>query len=276
MPPKNRSAQINGLNIAYWDEGHGLPLVFIHGNSLSKQIFTPQLDSSLVQRYRLVAIDLPGHGESSHLTADGTYTIELFTSIIAGCWQSLKCQGGILIGHSLGGHLIIQSVPIIERGLGGMMIFGTPPLSLPPRMAEAFLPNPALTLAFQEEVSQQEMEQRDQACFSTAIGKPPAFFQDDFRRTDPKLRGHLGCCLNTLAFRDETEIIKTLHCPIAILHGQADALCNMRYLQGLDTPSLWQGMIHAIEDASHTPQWENPLMFNQLVDDFAQTILTLR
>lgn len=273
MPPQKRSVHLNGLDIAYWDEGQGLPLVFIHGNSLSKQIFTRQFDSPLLGRHRLVALDLPGHGESSHLPADGTYTIELFTSIIAGCWQGLACQGGILIGHSLGGHLAIQTVPALQE-MAGLMIFGTPPLSLPPRMAAAFLPNPAMALAFQEEVSPAELERRDQACFSTGGVGPPVFFQDDFRRTDPKLRAHLGRCLGALAFRDETEILRTLKCPLALLHGQADALCNKHYLEGLTIPYLWQGVIQVMAEASHTPQWEQPLLFNQLLEDFAQTIST--
>jgi len=275
MPPKKRTANINGLDIAYWDEGQGLPLVFIHGNSMSKQIFAPQFDSPLTEKYRLIAIDLPGHGESSRLPSEGTYTVELFTSVIIGCWQRLECRGGILIGHSLGGHLILQSAPALGGEMGGMMIFGTPPLSLPPRMEEAFLPNPApLALAFREEVSQQELDLRDQACFSTAKGKPPAFFQDEYKRTDPKLRVHLARCVGALAFHDETEIIKTLTCPLAILHGQADALINKQYLENLTIPSLWQGVIHVLAEASHTPQWETPVLFNQLVDDFAQTIST--
>lgn len=273
MPPKKRSTHINGLDIAYWDEGQGLPLVFIHGNSMSKQIFAPQFTSSLAERYRLVAIDLPGHGESSRLPVDGTYTVELFTSIISGCWQGLKCQGGILLGHSLGGHLILQAVPAIDGKIGGIMIFGTPPLSLPPRMEEAFLPNPApLALGFHEEVSQAELDLRDRACFSTAAGKPPAFFQEEYIHTDPKMRRHLARCVEALAFHDETEIIRTLQCPLAILHGHADALCSQRYLEGLTVPSLWQGQIHVIAEASHTPQWESPRQFNQLVDDFAKDI----
>jgi pimeloyl-ACP methyl ester carboxylesterase len=272
MPPKERCARIAGIDIAYWDEGSGLPLVFIHGNSLSKRSYSRQFDSPLAREYRLLALDLPGQGGSSHLPAGGTYTVDLFTSIINGCWEGLGCRGGILIGHSLGGHLILQSVPAI-RELSGIMIFGTPPLSLPPRMEEAFLPNPApLAFGFQEEVNQAELDQRDRACFSTAECKAPVFFQDDFRRADKKLRGDLARCVGALAFRDETEVIAALKCPLAILHGEADALCNKRYMEGLTIPTLWQGRIHVIEDASHTPQWEQPRRFNQLLADFAQSI----
>jgi len=38
-------------------------ILFIHGNSTSKKIFQKQLTSSLFDQ-RLIAVDLPGHGES--------------------------------------------------------------------------------------------------------------------------------------------------------------------------------------------------------------------
>lgn len=271
MPPKSRTISIHGLDIAYWDEGHGLPLVFIHGNSLSKRVFTRQFDNQLAERYRLLAIDLPGHGESSNLPTGKSYTVELYTSVIADCWEGLQCRGGILIGYSLGGHLCLQSAAA-TRGLGGVVIFGTPPLGRPPRMEEAFLPNPAFALGFQEEVSQAELELRDQACFSPATCPAPPFFQEDFRRADPRLRTDLARCVEDLAYGDETEILQALSCPLAILHGEADALCNGRYLEGLAIPTLWRGRVQTLVGASHTPQWEQPRLFNRLVDEFARSI----
>jgi pimeloyl-ACP methyl ester carboxylesterase len=273
MSPKKHSVKIGDFDIAYWDEGEGLPLVFIHGNSSSKQIFSLQFASPLVEGYRLIAIDLPGHGDSSHLPNNEVYTIELYTRIIARFWDKLECQGGILIGHSLGGHLIIQSVPV-TLNIGGIMIFGTPPLSLPPRIEEAFMPNPSLAIAFQEKVSQAELTQWSHACFSTTKGSPPSFFQKDFYRTDQKVRVHLANCLADRSFRDETDIIRRLNCPISILNGQTDSLCNKCYIERLAIPSLWQGKIHPIADASHTPQWEQPHLFNNLVDGFARSIST--
>jgi pimeloyl-ACP methyl ester carboxylesterase len=42
-----------------------LPVLLIHGNSLSREVFRKQLGGALSRKYRLVAFDLPGHGESS-------------------------------------------------------------------------------------------------------------------------------------------------------------------------------------------------------------------
>src|SRR4051812_34476106 len=44
--------------------GSGTPLLLIHGNSSSRQVFARQFQSDLAARCRLIAFDLPGHGQS--------------------------------------------------------------------------------------------------------------------------------------------------------------------------------------------------------------------
>jgi pimeloyl-ACP methyl ester carboxylesterase len=39
-----------------------VPVLLIHGNSLSREVFRKQLGGALARKYRLVAFDLPGHG----------------------------------------------------------------------------------------------------------------------------------------------------------------------------------------------------------------------
>ena len=52
-----------------------LPVLLIHGNSLSREVFRKQLGGALSRKYRLFAFDLPGHGDSSDaLKACHTYT----------------------------------------------------------------------------------------------------------------------------------------------------------------------------------------------------------
>jgi pimeloyl-ACP methyl ester carboxylesterase len=54
-------------SLAAEEIGHGeIPLVMIRGNSYSRGVFRHQLHSSLSANHRLIAFDLPGHGESSN------------------------------------------------------------------------------------------------------------------------------------------------------------------------------------------------------------------
>jgi|SRR5690349_13822097 pimeloyl-ACP methyl ester carboxylesterase len=58
--------QIGGQTIAgYQSQGTGRPILLVHGNSSSSRIWQKQLQGPLGSKYRLIAIDLPGHGASS-------------------------------------------------------------------------------------------------------------------------------------------------------------------------------------------------------------------
>ena len=63
-------------SIVVEEAGDGdLPVLLIHGNSLSREVFRKQLGGVLSRKYRLVAFDLPGHGQSGDaLDPSHTYT----------------------------------------------------------------------------------------------------------------------------------------------------------------------------------------------------------
>lgn len=53
--------------LAVEERGEGkVSLLLIHGNSSCRGVFRHQLESSLTEKYRLIAFDLPGHGESTN------------------------------------------------------------------------------------------------------------------------------------------------------------------------------------------------------------------
>ncbi len=52
-----------GIKIQYQDTGQGRPLVFVHGWAMSGVVW--RFQSELADRYRLITMDLRGHGQSS-------------------------------------------------------------------------------------------------------------------------------------------------------------------------------------------------------------------
>ena len=55
--------------------GKGPAAVLIHGNSSSSRVFSRQLDGPLGERFRLVAVDLPGHGASDDAKDRSAYSL---------------------------------------------------------------------------------------------------------------------------------------------------------------------------------------------------------
>ena len=46
--------------------GDGFPLLLLHGAGASKDVFAHQFDSGIAGPFRVIAMDLPGHGDSSN------------------------------------------------------------------------------------------------------------------------------------------------------------------------------------------------------------------
>ena len=70
---KTRTIQVNSQSITVHEsEGRGCAIVLVHGNSSSGLTFRQQLDSPLGNDHRMVAIDLPGHGDSNRALDPGS------------------------------------------------------------------------------------------------------------------------------------------------------------------------------------------------------------
>src|SRR4051812_21388467 len=63
--------------------GKGMPVLLIHGSGSSKDVFAKQMESPLADIYRMIAIDLPGHGASSNpADAAATYTVTGLADVV--------------------------------------------------------------------------------------------------------------------------------------------------------------------------------------------------
>lgn len=101
--PDSRFTHANGINLHYLDwRGSGPTLICLHG--LSSQAHTwDQLAEALIPQYRVIAIDLRGHGDSEkpptgYATAD-------FAADLEGFAGRLGISRFILLGHSLGARI---------------------------------------------------------------------------------------------------------------------------------------------------------------------------
>lgn len=260
--------QVAGQSIAvYQSRGTGPAALLVHGNSSSSRSFQHQLEGPLGERFRLVAMDLPGHGESPPASdPPATYTLPGYAKIMVGVAEQMGLANGVFVGWSLGGHIVLEASDQLPNA-AGRVIFGTPPVGFPPAMAEAFLPHPAMTVAFHPSPTDEEM-----AAYVAAFFKPgaavPDFCYADIRRTDGQARAVLGGSIGPGGYRDEVEIVANLTAPLAILHGEHEQLVSLAYIQGLTIPTLWRGAVQVIADAGHAPHWEQPDQFNALLEAF--------
>lgn len=97
--------RIPGFEVAYLDSGgDGEPLLLVHGFGADKDNFT-RVARHLTASYRVIAIDLPGFGESS-TPGDQRYGIREQTARLGQIMDALKLRSAHLGGSSMGGWII--------------------------------------------------------------------------------------------------------------------------------------------------------------------------
>lgn len=103
---------------------NGRPILFIHGFSQSRLTWRQQFNSELSNKFRLVALDLRGHGlsEKSH---DAYGDSKLWASDIQAVITTLRLERPILSGWSYGGAIISDYVRVYgDAQLGGIHFVG--------------------------------------------------------------------------------------------------------------------------------------------------------
>ena len=255
---------------AFESAGKGRPIVLVHGNSSSSKVWKKQLEGRLGGKYRLIAIDLPGHGDSApapHPEKD--YSAPGYSACIAGIARQLDLKDAVFVGWSLRGHALLEAASALPMA-AGLVIFGTPPIGKGPEGFAGFkgLSNVAFTPA----PSEAEIETWMESAFAPKFSPIPAFFDADFHKTDGAARGCLGASAQAGLFQDETAIVRDLKIPLAILQGAEEQIVDLDYLRRLTAPTLWRQEVQVIANAGHTPQWEQPQAFQELLDAFASSI----
>src|SRR3954468_1398381 len=102
-PNDNRSLRVR-------DEGDGKksPLVCVHGAGSSSVVWMDVVRRLSPQR-RVVALDLPGHGQSDRWHAPDAVTIAMYRDAVGTVCAQLKIERAILMGHSMGALVALDA-----------------------------------------------------------------------------------------------------------------------------------------------------------------------
>ena len=109
--------EVDGVRLAYDDEGSGPALLCLHSIAHGARDFAP-LRERLRERCRVIALDWPGHGRSAddHQPASAARYVELLDGFVA----ALGLRGVVLLGNSIGGSAALRYAsrhPELVRGL---------------------------------------------------------------------------------------------------------------------------------------------------------------
>src|SRR4051812_3151303 len=247
--------------------GSGLPIVFIHGNSSCKEAFRKQYESPLGEQYRMIAMDLPGHGASSNaIDPARTYSMTGYAAVVSEVLDRLRVDRAVVVGWSLGGHIALEMMKSWP-GVVGIMITGAPPVRRDMEAITAgFQPSPALFLAGKNEFTADDYKAFGELTLGKLVGNPE--LQAALLRTDGRARQMMFESLMAGQASDQRDIAETASAPIAVVNGEKDPLVNLAYIGGLSYRTLWDEHCFILRELAHVPFLEAPDVFNRLLARF--------
>jgi pimeloyl-ACP methyl ester carboxylesterase len=100
-----KTAMLDGRRVFYESSGQGArTLVLVHGWTCDHSFWAAQVPA-FSQKYRVIAIDLPGHGRSE---AADSYPMSLFARAIDAVLRQEGIPKATLMGHSMGGAVLLE------------------------------------------------------------------------------------------------------------------------------------------------------------------------
>ncbi|NGO55852.1 alpha/beta fold hydrolase [Allomesorhizobium camelthorni] len=251
--------------------GRSLPIVMLHGSGSARQVFAKQLSGPLAEIHRMIAIDLPGHGESGDaLDPSSAYTISGLAAAVGDVLDELGIGRAIVYGWSLGGHVAIELMGS-HPAVAGLMLTGTPPVARGPLGSlRGFHTHWDLLLASKRNYSERDVERFAKLCFGDS-GDPA--FLDMIRRADGRVRTNVFRSMMLGAGADQKRAVENADVPVAMVNGADDPFVRLGYIAGLSYRTLWDGRCHIIAGAGHAPFSTAAEIFNPLLFRFVRHVM---
>ncbi|TMJ17430.1 MAG: alpha/beta hydrolase [Alphaproteobacteria bacterium] len=257
----------DGATIAYRDEGAGVPLVLLHGLMAHGGFFREQ--QALAADFRLITIDLRGHGESHGAPAP---TVERIAADVAGLAEALDLEGAIGIGWSLGATVLwhVLSGPAAARFAGAVVIDMTARVRNDSRWDLGLSPEAcdARSLAIRDDYESFAFS-AGQAIFAQPVAagrrQLATWVSEEFARNDA---GAMAAVWESLVVQDVRALLASIRHPTLIVHGAHSSLYGDGTADHL-VAALPQARAVRFERSGHAPHLEEPDLFNDTLKEFA-------
>lgn len=248
--------KVDGKEIYYhrgiFDGSSESVLLFIHGAGGTSEVWLNQL--SQIKDYPLLALDLPGHGNSGGNAAD---TIEVYSELVHEFVQTLGFQSVILAGHSMGGGIVLECALAHPKWLKGIVLADTGSRlrvkkETLEQLAQGIHPIEIIPYLYSQKSAPEVLEKALENMKSIR----PEVYCADFQACD--------------AF-DRSKEIQNINIPACILCGEDDRMTPLKYSQTLHE-ALPNSNLIIISNAGHMSMQENPLEVNKAIAEFLHNL----
>ena len=260
--PKSETSRIGELTINFLRHGSKEKIaVLLHGfgGDLNNWLFN---HLPLAANRTVVAVDLPGHGNSTKIVGDGslTYMAETLQQLM----QELDVKEADWVGHSMGGAIALHLANTRPDLVRSLTLIGS--AGLGPEINAAYL------RGFTESQSRRELKPHVQQLFKDPSLVTRQLVEDllKYKRIDG-----VQSCLDTLIDRftdgvDQAVVLRSTleeqNIPALVIWGEEDRILPAEHARNLSD----QSNVHILPGGGHMIQMESASEVNRLITDFWQ------
>lgn len=219
-----------GITVHVWDtRDERCPvkpgsLVLLHGYLETMYIYT-ELVEALKDRYRVIVIDMPGHGLTDSAPADEAghrvNSLEFQARVVAAVLDKCGVDKAVIAGHSMGGYVTLQFLKDFpERAQAAILLHSNPYADSPEKQADR---------------QREEQLIADGKLLSlAALSIPKMYAEENLRACDEKIRETVELCethdpegiiasLEGLRTRPDLQsVMQAPPVPLMLVHGDHD------------------------------------------------------
>jgi len=268
----HRITTTGGIQLYVVETGNprGRPIVFIHGLSQCWLQWSRQINSSLAEDHRLVALDMRGHGFSDK-PRQGYDDSKQWADDVNAVIQALKLDHPVLSGWSYGPLVFLDYIRHYgDDGLGGLQFVGAV-TKLGSEEATSVLTHEFLSLVPQffstdTETSVRGLEGLLRLCFAKEPLATELYLMLGYNVSVPP---YVRQAMLSRSF-DNDGLLPRIRKPVLITHGAADAIVRPAAVEK-HKAAMPHAQVH-LTKTGHAAFWDDPAEFNERLHAFCESL----
>jgi non-heme chloroperoxidase len=259
------------LHVVETGNPNGRPIVFIHGISQCSLQWSRQMNSTLADNHRLVAMDMRGHG-SSDKPRDAYNDSKLWADDVNAVIQALDLDHPVLSGWSYGPLVFLDYVRHYgEDRIGGLQFIGgvsklgsQEAISV---LTPEFLAVVPQFLSAEAETTVRGLEGLLWLCFAKAPSESELYLMLGYNVSVPP---YVRQGMFSRSF-DNDDLLPKIRKPVLITHGAADAIVTTAAADQ-HKAAIPHAQVQLMPSIGHGAFWEDTPAFNERLHAFCESL----
>jgi non-heme chloroperoxidase len=262
--------------IFYRDQGTGPTLILIHGWTCSSKFWQRNVPE-LSKKFRVITVDLRGHGNSSKILEG--HTINQYARDIRAVIEKLDLQEVVLAGWSMGGPVVLSYYQQFsdEKRLKGLALIDTAPFPFSP---EDWNRHSLKNYNTDEMNNLFETYSADPVKFATtfttnmfkdsrASEADLSWIRAELMKTPPWIA---IAVYSDFLMSDQAEVLPAINIPVIVFAADSNVYKSGIKMGRSIADMIPQAVFVSFPDAGHLLFYEQPDQFNRSLTDFIQKI----